>query len=367
MANKEQLAILRNGVKFWNKWRAEHPKVKIDLSSAKLDKRKLSYINLSGANLVEADLSSTDLIEADFSGADLSIAWCISTNFLAADFTKADLFGAQLMAADFSLVFLQDTNLEDANLWYAKFATAYLEGAEFKGSYFGETVLSNVDLSKARGLAKARHRSPSTIGIDTIRSSQGKIPKTFLRGCGLSDWEIEFAKVYDPKLSDQEMDKILRRMSDLKAAQEQQVSPLFVSYSHADGFFVDKLGRGLAERGIRYWRDIHDLKSGRIEKQIEQAMRHNSTVLLIISKNSLKSDWVEHEVRTARLLEKELGHDVLCPVRLDDSWKSSRWPKRLMEQIMEYNILDFSEWRDDVKFESMFRKLIDGLQLFYKG
>ncbi len=38
-----------------------------------------------------------------------------------------------------------------------------------------------------------------------------------------------------------------------------------------------------------------------------------------------------------------------------------------MEQIMEYNIFDFSGWKDDVKFEGMFRKLIDGLELFYKG
>lgn len=65
--------------------------------------------------------------------------------------------------------------------------------------------------------------------------------------------------------------------------------------------------------------------------------------------------------------EKEMQRDVLCPVALDDSWKDSRWPKRVMEQIMEYNILDFSAWEDDVKFERMFRKLIDGLQLFYKG
>ena len=41
--------------------------------------------------------------------------------------------------------------------------------------------------------------------------------------------------------------------------------------------------------------------------------------------------------------------------------------KRVMEQIMEYNILDFSEWKDNSKFDSMFRKLIDGLELFYKG
>ena len=90
-------------------------------------------------------------------------------------------------------------------------------------------------------------------------------------------------------------------------------------------------------------------------------------MLLVLSEQSLNSDWVEHEVRTARQLEKDMERDVLCPVALDNSWKSSRWPKRIMEQIMEYNILDFSEWEDDVKFEGMFRKLIDGLELFDKG
>jgi hypothetical protein len=53
-------------------------------------------------------------------------------------------------------------------------------------------------------------------------------------------------------------------------------------------------------------------------------------------------------------------------VALDDSWKTSRWPKRVMEQMMEYNILDFSKWKHDVEFGKLFRKLIDGLELFYK-
>ena len=62
-----------------------------------------------------------------------------------------------------------------------------------------------------------------------------------------------------------------------------------------------------------------------------------------------------------------MGRDVLCPVALDDSWKNSPWPKRVMEQVMEYNILDFSAWKDDGKFGNTFNKLIDGLELFYKG
>lgn len=108
------------------------------------------------------------------------------------------------------------------------------------------------------------------------------------------------------------------------------------------------------------------MKAGRVEKQIDRAISQHPTVLLILSEHSLKSDWVEHEVRMARGLEKDTGHDVLCPIALDDSWKKSPWPARIMEQIMEYKILDFSGWEEDVKFERIFRKLIDGLELFYK-
>ena len=49
-----------------------------------------------------------------------------------------------------------------------------------------------------------------------------------------------------------------------------------------------------------------------------------------------------------------------------NSWKTSRWPKRLMEQVTEYNVLDFSRWEEEAMFEEMFTRLLDGLQLFYK-
>ena len=64
---------------------------------------------------------------------------------------------------------------------------------------------------------------------------------------------------------------------------------------------------------------------------------------------------------------KNLGAILYVLLRWMIAGRISPWPKRVMEQVMEYNILDFSEWEDDVKFEGMFRRLIDGLELFYKG
>ena len=146
------------------------------------------------------------------------------------------------------------------------------------------------------------------------------------------------------------MGDILYLVHDLRASRPLQISSLFISYSHADGAFVDHIERRLTAAGIRFWRDVHHARAGRLEKQIDRAIRLNPTVLLVLSESAVESDWVEHEVRLARKLEKETGRDVLCPVALDGSWKECRWPERLREQIEEYNILDFSDWKDGDAF-----------------
>ncbi len=304
MANEEQLEILWQGVEVWNEWRLK---------------------NADDFDL-EINLSNTDFSDMDLSLADLS----------------------------------------HVDLSYANFTNANLRWTDFTDARIGYATFGFTDLSEALCLERVHHIGPSIIGLDTIHKSKGKIPEEFLRGCGLSDWEVELIKLYNPDLSNDVFIDIQNRIFDLRQRQAIQISPLFISYSHGDTKFVDKLESKLNEKGIRYWRDIHDAKAGRLEKQIDRAIRKNPTVLLVLSEYSLNSDWVVHEVRTARGVEKDMGCDVLCPVALDDRWKSSPWPKRVMEQIMEYNILDFSAWEDDAKFEGMFRKLIDGLELFYK-
>jgi hypothetical protein len=366
MANEEHLAILRQGVEVWNKWRQEHPELwtarDIDLSGA-----NLTGADLSGAELWNVDLSEADLSEANLANANLSGARCRDVDFSAADLRSTNLRGTDLIKANLDRVNLSGADLSRAVLFISTLTYASLQATTFALATMGLTVIGSVDLSEAVGLDGVRHDSPSHISTGTLAHSKGKIPDAFLRGCGLSDWEIAEAKIYSPDLSNEEINRILYKIYDLRATQALQISPLFISYSHTDSEFINKVGNSLTQKGIRYWRDVKDLKAGRVETQLDRAIRQNPTVLLILSEHSLKSDWVEHEVRTARGLEKEMGRDILCPVALDDSWKSSRWPMRVMEQIMEYNILDFSDWQDDRQFESMFRRLIDGLQLFYKG
>ena len=352
MANEKQLKILKQGVESWNKWREENPRVEINLREAVIKESNLYKINLFSADLSDAT------------------------------FDKVNLYGANLVDTNFSGANLENSDFESAELWNTNFAGANLTGAlfdeatinnvllskaDFTKGIFGGTILVNIDLSTTIGLETIEHNSPSSVGIDTIQRSKGKIPIEFLRGCGLSDWEIESAKLYKPNMSSEEINMIQYRIHDLLANRPLQISPIFISYSHTDGTFVDCLEVKLIDQGVRFWRDIHDAKAGRLETQINKAIRYNPTVLLILSENSTKSDWVEHEVRLARKLEKDIDRDVLCPIALDDSWKTCKWPARIKEQIMEYNILDFSAWNQEAQFKKLFTKLIDGLDMFYKA
>jgi hypothetical protein len=75
MANKEQLAILKQGVSAWHKWRGENPEV--DIATSVNFWLSLQGKNLKGARLVnfglrDLDLRETNLLQADLSGADIT-------------------------------------------------------------------------------------------------------------------------------------------------------------------------------------------------------------------------------------------------------------------------------------------------------
>lgn len=431
MANAEQMSILKRGVDVWNGWRVKNIYVYTDLNEADLngvnlsgadlriahlrranlfraDLRgaNLSGADLSDANLREANLSEADLTKANLNGAMLSSAFVqeanlSETNLLAANlrnanFKNANLSGANLMVADLegadlsganlsktnltksdlssinlrradlSGARLTRTNLTQSNLMEARFIETDLTGVNLSQAVAGSTVFASSDLSKVIGLESISHRGPSYISMDTFVLYAGKIPEVFLRGCGLSDADIEYTNLSDPALSTDEINKILHRLHTLRAERAPQISPLFISYSPANSQFVETIGNHLAQKGIRYWRDTHE-KNGQKEKQIAWAIPQGSKVLLVLSEQSMKSDWVEQDVQEARKLEKEMGRGVLYPVALDDFWKDSRSPKTIREQVLEHSILDFSGWKDKNKFDDMFRTLLDRLELFYKG
>ena len=309
--DKEQYDIIKKGIKVWNKWRWENPQVGIDLLGA----------DLRDANLRNAKLRNANL-------------------------RYANLYWADLRDADFSKVKLEETDLE--------------------GAYFGETLISSTDLSSCKNLDKVIHYGPSSIDIITTRFDYKNLPEKFLSGCGLKKWQIESIKLNDPTLQPSKVVDIVYQIEHLRNSSPIQPHSLFISYTHKDQSFVETLEKVFKSNDIKYWRDVHDMVSGPMEKQIERAISINETFLLILSENSVNSDWVEFEVRRARETEKTANRHILCPIALDDSWKDCKWPRRIKDQILEYKVLDFSNWKDEAFFEQQYAKLLKGLNIYYR-
>jgi hypothetical protein len=104
----------------------------------------------------------------------------------------AVLRGAVLIEAVLSRVDLRGAVLRGADLSEAVLIGARLSGADLDSALCGGTAFGDVDLSEVKGLESIRHGGPSTVGVDTLVRSRGRIPEAFLRGCGVPEAWIEY-------------------------------------------------------------------------------------------------------------------------------------------------------------------------------
>jgi len=370
MANPEHLAILKQGVAHWNRWKAQHLELHPDLSGA-----DLSSANLIAAELYRADLGSANLSRADLSGARLNWANLGGANLSRANLTgaylgEANLGGANLSRAAFNWADLVGANLSRADISGASLSRAELWGLDLNESQAIATTFADVDLSGVKGLESVKHEGPSTVGIDTIYKSRGKIPTKFLRGCGLADWEIETTRLYDPGLSAAEITDIVYRVANIRSNQPFQYYSCFISYSTKDQEFADRLYADLQAKGVRCWFAPHDIKGGqKIYEQIDDAIRLHDRLLLILSGHSMSSEWVNTEIAKARKRELKEGKRVLFPVRLVGFERLRDWEcfdadtgKDSAREIREYFIPDFSNWKDHGSHQTAFKRLVGDLK-----
>ena len=372
MANPQHLAVVLEGKDAIQEWRRGAPKYSVlDLSGANLGSINLRDADLSHAVLSGADLTRAILIKANLTWADLTTASLYRANLVASDLKFASLTGADLTQAILTQSDLSFANLTDANLTGVDFGDsvlklAKLKGANFTSTEFYSTVFSDVDLSRVIGLESASHTGPSHVSTDTLLRSAGAIPDAFLQGCGMQEWEILQSKMYDPTLSPSDIAELQIRISDKRTSGPLYVGGLFISYSRANDLFVDRIYERLKKEGIPVWLDRHDIVAGDLQKQISRAIRLNDIVLLVLSEAAIKSDWVESELDMAREREKAENRDVLCPISIDDAWKSKleneATGRKLWRKLTDKAILDFSPNAD---FETQFSKLLRGLKTNY--
>ena len=267
---------------------------------------------MEGAFLIESSLNNTKFIRADLTNANLC-----NSNLSFSDLTSSILFYADLSRVEFF-----DTRISQATV--------------------GFTIFADTDIWRVIGLETLNHLGPSSVSINSLILSEGRIPESFLRGAGVPDNVIEYVF----SLTEQEF----------------EYHSCFISHSSKDKEFVDRLHSDLQSKGVRCWYSPEDLKIGdKIRQSIDQSIRIQDKLLLVLSRNSIDSEWVEDEVESAHEQERKRRKTVLVPIRLDSAVMDTdkAWATKLRR---DRNIGDFTQVKDQGAYRKALNRLLKDLK-----
>lgn len=351
MADPGHLIELRKGVAEWNSWRAANPEVRPDLSGITIQRESFQGIDFSNANLQGASFGFCLFTDADFSAADLrttilrnshaiharfdeaqlshigpqvnfagssfvraSLVECdlAEANFFGSDLSEANLISSNLMRANLRRTRMRGAQLKHCGLPEAFLVDAFLDEARIDECVFNQTVVAGIDLSTLASLVNCRHEGPSHVAGSLEATAFGlrqrphrqSVVEAFLRESGIPEEYLATFRV------------TIQRPIEFYSC--------FISYSHSDMEFAQRLESDLKLAGIRCWRDEDALRPGDdMYYVVDKAIRSWDKVLLCCSRSSLNSLWVERELEIAFEKEMALRHErglnisVIIPLDLD--------------------------------------------------
>ena len=97
------------------------------------------------------------------------------------------------------------------------------------------------------------------------------------------------------------------------------MSSIFLSHNHADKPFVRRLARDLQAAGVRVWLDEAEMLIGdSLIEKIREGIDQMEYLGVILSQNSVKSEWVKREVDVAMNQEIEGKRVKVLPLVIED-------------------------------------------------
>ncbi|MGW6300697.1 pentapeptide repeat-containing protein [Peribacillus butanolivorans] len=182
----------------------------------------LSYADLTAANLSYAHLQKTCLDHSNLMKAKLLGIEAIEASFFQANLVGTDLSESNFAQCDFTRAWLLKTNLYKARLYKPN----------LDGAVFGQTLLSDIDLTLNEKVDKTVHLGPSSIDYTTIKKlSLSPNGEVFLERCGIPRLEtfLTDSRVYS------------------------QHTCLFI-YAPEDQYIVDEMSNILKNNNILSWK-----------------------------------------------------------------------------------------------------------------
>jgi hypothetical protein len=130
------------------------------------------------------------------------------------------------------------------------------------------------------------------------------------------------------------------------------MADIFISYANADRPVARRLAEALEAHGWSVWWDHRSLRGGQhFDRVIEEAIRDAEVVVVVWSKASVKSEWVQDEATLALRMKK------LVPLRIDMA--------RLPMRFSNIHTVDLASWDGKTDAEP-FKRLVKDLG-YYLG
>jgi hypothetical protein len=120
---------------------------------------------------------------------------------------------------------------------------------------------------------------------------------------------------------------------------------IFISYSHKDSDFVDRLAVRLGEERVHIWLDRWELRVGdSLTQRIEMALQGASAILVVLSSTSVTSDWCRRELTAGLVRELEEQRVLVLPLLLQEC----NVPLFLRDKVRADFRTDFEQGLDEV-------------------
>lgn len=125
---------------------------------------------------------------------------------------------------------------------------------------------------------------------------------------------------------------------------------LFLSHSSKDKFFVGKLAEKFNEHGVKVWIDEAEIKIGdSLLEKITEGVKTSDYLVIILSHNSVESNWVQKELQMA-MTREILGSKVILPLLIE----KCEIPFFLKDKL-------YADFTDPREFDNAFVKLLDAI------
>lgn len=118
--------------------------------------------------------------------------------------------------------------------------------------------------------------------------------------------------------------------TNVESSEIAEIRQVFICHSSKDKAFVRTLANDLKAHGVPVWFDEWSLKLGdSLTEKIQDGIQSSGWLLVVLSKNSVRSGWARRELNAGLALELEKNRIYILPVRID----SCRLPIFLRDRL----------------------------------